>query len=320
MHERGRARPRGDHGPGRGRCLAGKRPEKASAALESIETISRTAQDELRVVLGLLRDGEAAHPPTAVVIANIASAIGAVRAAHLAGMHVPAQVSVVSVHDLPLVGYLEPPLTTVRMPVEEPGCRGIEVLSAYLPPIDHPRGLMMKLAYFFTRRQLGKVITPVRVHSARMPPAFGSCYFKMQKLDQVLRLPRETSLLIRQQVASINMCMFCMDATRFSALREPAGNQARFDGLPQYRTSPLFTDAERAALDYATKLAAGKQVRRNTVDRLARYYSERETCDIVWLVASEHLNNMTNIGLAVGSDGLCQMRQASQFGRTRPVS
>jgi alkylhydroperoxidase family enzyme len=153
-----------------------------------------------------------------------------------------------------------------------------------------------------------------------MPPAFGSYYFKMQKLDQMLRLPRETSLLIRQQVASTNMCMFCMDATRFSALRESAGNQARFDALPQYRTSPLFTDAERAALDYATKLATDEQVRRSTVDRLARYYSEREICDIVWLVASEHLNNMTNIGLAVGSDGLCQMRQASQFGRTRPVS
>jgi signal transduction histidine kinase len=44
---------------GVGRCLAGKRPEEASGALESIETISRTAQDELRVVLGLLRDGEA---------------------------------------------------------------------------------------------------------------------------------------------------------------------------------------------------------------------------------------------------------------------
>jgi signal transduction histidine kinase len=33
---------------GVGRCLAGKRPEEASAALGSIETISRTAQDELR--------------------------------------------------------------------------------------------------------------------------------------------------------------------------------------------------------------------------------------------------------------------------------
>ncbi|MGH3183081.1 MAG: sensor histidine kinase, partial [Streptosporangiaceae bacterium] len=50
---------------GVGRCLAGKRPEEASAALGSIETIGRTAQDELRVVLGLLRDGEAGTTPLA---------------------------------------------------------------------------------------------------------------------------------------------------------------------------------------------------------------------------------------------------------------
>jgi signal transduction histidine kinase len=43
---------------GVGRRLAAKRPEEASSALESIETIGRTAQDELRVVLGLLRDGD----------------------------------------------------------------------------------------------------------------------------------------------------------------------------------------------------------------------------------------------------------------------
>jgi signal transduction histidine kinase len=41
---------------GVGRRLADKRPEEANAALESIETIGRTAQDELRVVLGLLRE------------------------------------------------------------------------------------------------------------------------------------------------------------------------------------------------------------------------------------------------------------------------
>jgi signal transduction histidine kinase len=44
---------------GVGRRLMGKRPEEAGAALESIEMIGRTAQDELRVVLGLLRDEEA---------------------------------------------------------------------------------------------------------------------------------------------------------------------------------------------------------------------------------------------------------------------
>lgn len=50
---------------GVGRCLADKRPAEASSALQSIETIGRTAQDELRVVLGLLRDGEDATAPLA---------------------------------------------------------------------------------------------------------------------------------------------------------------------------------------------------------------------------------------------------------------
>ena len=51
---------------GVGRRLMAKRPDEAGAALESIETIGRTAQDELRVVLGLLRDekvGPAALAP-----------------------------------------------------------------------------------------------------------------------------------------------------------------------------------------------------------------------------------------------------------------
>jgi signal transduction histidine kinase len=43
---------------GVGRRLMAKRPEEAATALESIENIGRTAQDELRVVLGLLRDEE----------------------------------------------------------------------------------------------------------------------------------------------------------------------------------------------------------------------------------------------------------------------
>jgi signal transduction histidine kinase len=41
---------------GVGRRLMARRPEEASNALESIETIGRTAQEELRVVLGLLRE------------------------------------------------------------------------------------------------------------------------------------------------------------------------------------------------------------------------------------------------------------------------
>ena len=67
---------------GVGRRLADKRPEEANAALESIETIGRTAQDELRVVLGLLREeevGAAARAP-APRLADLEELVETVRA------------------------------------------------------------------------------------------------------------------------------------------------------------------------------------------------------------------------------------------------
>jgi alkylhydroperoxidase family enzyme len=183
--------------------------------------------------------------------------------------------------------------------------------TTYLPPIEKPKGLMMKLAYYFTRRQFGRVITPLKVHAARLPSAFGLFYTKIPSLDKKLLLPRETALLIRERVANINGCLFCMDSARWAAIRELM-NEAKFDALEQYRTSTLFTDAERAALDYVTELTKNKKVNPDTFTRLSGHYSEREICEIVWLVASEHLYNMTNIGLNIGSDGLCKISRDPQ--------
>src|SRR6266568_8198162 len=161
-----------------------------------------------------------------------------------------------------------------------------DTFDTFLPPIEKPEGLIMKLAYYFTRRQFGKVLTPLKVHSARLPPAFGLFYTKIGKLDKKLTLPPETALLIREQVARINVCLFCMDIGRSFAIKETM-NEAKFDALEQYRTSPLFTDAERPALDYVTELTKTKQAHPKAFSRLRRYYSERQICEIVWLVASE---------------------------------
>ena len=60
---------------------------------------------------------------------------------------------------------------------------------------------MMKLAYFFTRKQFGKVLTPLKVHSARLPIGFGQFYAKIGQLDKKLQLEPETIMLIREQVA-----------------------------------------------------------------------------------------------------------------------
>ena len=181
-------------------------------------------------------------------------------------------------------------------------------MDTFLPAIENPRGLIMKLAYYFTRRQFGKVLTPLKVYGARLPVAFGLFYSKIGKLDKKLTLSPEMVLLIREQVARINVCLFCVDIGR-SLTIQASMNQAKFDALEQYRTSSLFSEAERAALDYVTELTRNKRVDPEIFARMGRHYSEREICEIVWLVASEHLYNMTNIGLNIHSDMLCEIRR-----------
>jgi alkylhydroperoxidase family enzyme len=178
--------------------------------------------------------------------------------------------------------------------------------GTFLPPIEKPKGLMMKLVYAMARRQFGKVVTPIKVFAARMPIAFGQFYGKISALDKKLVLPPETVLLIREQVARINVCLFCIDIGRYFTIQRGM-NQAKFDALGEYQASSLFSDAERAVLDYVTELTKDKNVAPNTFARLARYYSERQICEIVWLVASEHVYNMTNIGLNINSDLFCDL-------------
>jgi len=78
----------------------------------------------------------APNPPTAVFVANVASAVGVLYALHARGLSVPRDLSVVAVHDMPLASHLVPALTTVRMPLEELGRRALELLARRGP--DEP--------------------------------------------------------------------------------------------------------------------------------------------------------------------------------------
>jgi alkylhydroperoxidase family enzyme len=178
--------------------------------------------------------------------------------------------------------------------------------TTFLAPIENPVGVVMRMAYAMAKRQFGKVPTPIKVVYARMPAAFGMFIGKIAKLDKKLELSQETAMLVREQVAHINICEFCMDIGRMFVVKAQM-NEAKFDALPEYRSSPLFSEAERAALDYVTELTRDRKVAPETFARMRKHFSERAICEIVWLVASEHFYNLTNIGLNIHSDMLCDI-------------
>jgi LacI family transcriptional regulator len=67
-------------------------------------------------------------PPTAIVVANVNAAIGALLEARMIGIHVPEQLSIVTVHDVWTAENTWPPLTTVRMPLYELGTESMTAL------------------------------------------------------------------------------------------------------------------------------------------------------------------------------------------------
>lgn len=70
----------------------------------------------------------AGERPTAIFATNDLLAIGAMRAVRDWGLRIPAQVAVVGCDDAEFARYQEPPLTTVRLPIEDMAARATTVL------------------------------------------------------------------------------------------------------------------------------------------------------------------------------------------------
>jgi len=66
--------------------------------------------------------------PTAVFAANDSMAIGALSAFRDAGVRVPQDLALVGFDDIPIARFLDPPLTTVKVPIAELGRRGLQIL------------------------------------------------------------------------------------------------------------------------------------------------------------------------------------------------
>ena len=173
-------------------------------------------------------------------------------------------------------------------------------METFLAPIEKPRGLLMKLAYYFTKRRFGKVLTPLKVHSARLPLGFGLFYGKIGSLDKKLHLPPETAMLIREQVARINVCLFCVDIARSFTIKASM-NQAKFDALEEYRTSPLFSEDDKLILRYADELTTKARVDDQLFQQVQKLIGQKDILELTaatafWNMMARNLNAL-QVGL-----------------------
>jgi LacI family transcriptional regulator len=78
--------------------------------------------------------------PTAIFAANDSMAIGAMSALRESGVVVPEEMAVAGFDDIPLARFMDPPLSSVHVPIRQLGARAVELLlHGITHKNDHPR-------------------------------------------------------------------------------------------------------------------------------------------------------------------------------------
>jgi len=104
--------------------------------------------------------------------------------------------------------------------------------------------------------------------------------------------------LVRQRISQINGCAYCVDSHARDLL---AGGEdlQRLNSLSTWREVTLFTERERAALNWAESLTLLTQTQApdEDFDALAAHFSEREIAELTMAAALMNAWNRIGVGL-----------------------
>lgn len=100
------------------------------------------------------------------------------------------------------------------------------------------------------------------------------------------------------RVSQINGCSFCLKL-HSKALRAAGENNERLDSLAGWHSSPLFSEQERAAFQWAESLSQIATTHAPDADfeLLKKYFNEQEISDLTFAIAN--MNALNRVAIAM---------------------
>ncbi|HTJ14942.1 MAG TPA: carboxymuconolactone decarboxylase family protein [Dinghuibacter sp.] len=99
--------------------------------------------------------------------------------------------------------------------------------------------------------------------------------------------------LLAYRVSQINGCAFCLDMHHKDAIH--AGDtEQRIHGMPAWRESPWYSDAERAAFALAEDLTLHNESTDENYTGLLKYFTKEQIADMVLIVSMTGTWNRVN--------------------------
>jgi len=163
----------------------------------------------------------------------------------------------------------------------------------------------IRLFFWKQRMTYGRVLDPGLLWG-RSPRVFATVALLYGALNR-RGSPLSPALraLVTVRVSQINHCAFCIDINS-ATLQKRGVSEAKIDALDQWRTSPLFDDGEKLALEWTEAMTL------NAVDdtlraRIRAGLTDDALIELTGLVAFQNLSSKFNAALDVPSQGFCKV-------------
>jgi AhpD family alkylhydroperoxidase len=139
-----------------------------------------------------------------------------------------------------------------------------------------------------------------------MLASLGAFQSRRYPVDAVLRS------LVSIRIAQLNGCTFCVDLNSYNFLRA-AGEAEKPDAVEQWRGSAIFTDRERAALDYAEAMTdACASIDHRRIASLRNHFTEDEITALTAWIAYQNMSAKFNAALGAEEHGFCNVPGAAE--------
>lgn len=189
-----------------------------------------------------------------------------------------------------------------------------------VPPLEKGTSPEVDQLALFFNETLG--FTPNSVLTMQRRPEIASAFINLNKAVMANRgrVTSEQKRLIGYLASMTAGCRYCEAHTVLAAERYGA-TQERLDAVWDYRTSPLFSEAERAAFDFALAAATvPNAVDEKIASNLRAHWDEGEIVEILGVVALFGFLNRWNDSMGTTlEDGAAEIgtRQLGQKGWSR---
>lgn len=162
--------------------------------------------------------------------------------------------------------------------------------------------------FFWNQRRKYGAVLESALAWARSPKLFLGVAFLYGMIDRKSS-PIEPALrsLVTVRVSQLNDCPFCMDLNSATLLQRGASAE-KLQALARWRESALFSERERAALEYAEAMTLPQPgVDDALIERLRAHFDDDALVELTGLIAFQNLSSKFNAALGVPAQGFCPL-------------